>query len=108
MPSSSHSGPACRSNSSTDTVGRPAWSWRKLFHPYLWDEESIVIRRFLDDGWLGALHPVQGYLILPTTLLLPLAAGRRNQQQDDEDEPFAAGQVRQSGQDPGKRPQPVT
>lgn len=38
----------------------------------------------------------------------PLAAGRRNQQQDDEDEPFAAGQVRQSGQDPGKRPQPVT
>lgn len=53
------------------------WFWRRpeqLFHPYLWAEESIVIRRFLDDGWLGALHPVQGYLILPTTLLLPLAA----------------------------------
>lgn len=42
--------------------------------PTCGDEESIVIRRFLDDGWLGALHPVQGYLILPTTLLLPLAA----------------------------------
>lgn len=46
----------------------------QLFHPYLWDEESNVLRRFLDDGWLGALRPDEGYLILPATLLLPLAA----------------------------------
>ena len=53
------------------------WFWRRpeqLLRPYVWDEESVVIRRFLDDGWLGALRPVQGYLILPSTLLLPLAA----------------------------------
>jgi hypothetical protein len=46
----------------------------QLFHPYLWDEESLVLRRFMDDGWLGALRPVQGYEILPSSLLLPLAA----------------------------------
>ena len=32
------------------------------------------MRHFLDGGWLGAMRPVQGYVILPTTLLLPLAA----------------------------------
>ena len=32
------------------------------------------MRHFLDGGWLGAVRPVQGYVILPTTLLLPLAA----------------------------------
>jgi hypothetical protein len=45
-----------------------------MLHPYVWDEESLVIRRFLDDGWFGALRPVQGYLILPASFLLPLAA----------------------------------
>ena len=47
---------------------------QQVWHPYVWAEESIVVRHFLDGGWLGALRPVQGYVILPTTLLLPLAA----------------------------------
>ena len=46
----------------------------QLFHPYLWDEESQVIRHFLSDGWLGAQRPVNGYFNLPATLLVPLAA----------------------------------
>jgi hypothetical protein len=47
---------------------------QQVWHPYVWAEESIVVRHFLDGGWLGAVRPVQGYVILPTTLLLPLAA----------------------------------
>jgi len=53
------------------------WVWRRpeqAMHPYLWAEESVIVGRFLDAGWIGALHPLSGYMILPTTLLLPLAA----------------------------------
>jgi hypothetical protein len=47
---------------------------QQVWHPYIWDEEGIVVRHFLDGGWLSALGPIQGYLILPATLLVPLAA----------------------------------
>jgi len=47
---------------------------QQVWHPYVWAEESFVVRHFLDGGWLEAVQPVQGYVILPTTLLLPLAA----------------------------------
>ena len=47
---------------------------QQVWQPYIWDEEGIVVRHFLDGGWLGALRPVEGYLILPATILLPLAA----------------------------------
>ena len=47
---------------------------QQVWHPYVWAEETFVVRHFLDGGWLEALRPVQGYVILPTTLLLPLAA----------------------------------
>jgi hypothetical protein len=53
------------------------WFWRRpeaLAHPYVWDEESFVLRRFIEDGWASALHPVQGYLVLPTSLLLTISA----------------------------------
>lgn len=47
---------------------------QQVWHPYVWAEESFVVRHFLDGGWVEAVRPVQGYVILPTTLLLPLAA----------------------------------
>jgi len=46
----------------------------QLFHPYLWDEESQVIRHFLSDGWFSAQRPVNGYFNLPATSLVSLAA----------------------------------
>jgi hypothetical protein len=46
----------------------------QLFHPYLWDEESQILRHFLSGGWLGAQRPVNGYFNLTATLLVPLAA----------------------------------
>ena len=48
---------------------------QQVWHPYIWAEESFVVRHFLDGGWLGAVRPVQGYLILPTT---PAAAPGRH------------------------------
>jgi hypothetical protein len=46
----------------------------QIWHPYIWDEEGIVVRHFIDGGWFGALRPIEGYMILPATILLPLAA----------------------------------
>jgi hypothetical protein len=43
-------------------------------HPYVWDEESYIVRGFIETGSIGALKPPQGYLILPTNVLVPLAA----------------------------------
>ena len=45
----------------------------QLTRPYVWVEESFIIRNFLDDGWAGAFEPIQGYLILPSTVLVTLA-----------------------------------
>ena len=45
----------------------------QLTRPYLWVEESFIVRNFLDDGWAGAFEPIQGYLILPANILVALA-----------------------------------
>lgn len=53
------------------------WVMRRpeqLTRPYVWVEEALIIRNFLDDGWAGAFEPVQGYLILPANVLVALAA----------------------------------
>lgn len=46
----------------------------QLLHPYVWDEESFILRGFIENGWTEALKPPQGYLILPANVLVPLAA----------------------------------
>jgi hypothetical protein len=46
----------------------------QLTRPYVWVEESFILRNFLDDGWAGAFEPIQGYLILPANTLVALAA----------------------------------
>ena len=46
----------------------------QVSHPYVWDEESFVLKHFVDHGWLAPLKPVEGYLILPVGLLEALAA----------------------------------
>lgn len=53
------------------------WIWRRpgqLTHPYVWDEEVTLLRHYLDGGFIGALRPVQGYLILPPAFLFAVAA----------------------------------
>jgi hypothetical protein len=53
------------------------WVWRRpeqVVRPYVWVEESHILRNFLEDGWTSALEPVQGYLILPATFLVTLSA----------------------------------
>jgi hypothetical protein len=52
------------------------WIWRRpgqLTHPYVWDEESTILRHYLDGGFIGALRPVEGYLVLPPAVLLAIA-----------------------------------
>lgn len=52
------------------------WVWRRpeqLRRPYVWVEESEIIRNFLRDGWAGGLEPIQGYLVLPANVLVSLA-----------------------------------
>jgi hypothetical protein len=52
------------------------WIWRRpgqLTHPYVWDEESTILGHYLDGGFIGALRPVQGYLILPPAVLFAVA-----------------------------------
>jgi hypothetical protein len=46
---------------------------QQLSRPYVWVEESHLIRNFLEDGWAGALEPIEGYLILPANVLVALA-----------------------------------
>jgi hypothetical protein len=46
----------------------------QLTRPYVWVEESYVVRNFLEDGWSGAFEPLQGYLTLPANVLVALAA----------------------------------
>src|SRR5262245_46613636 len=46
----------------------------QLLHPYVWTEEKIVLIRFVHDGWKSAVLPVNGYLILPTSMLISLSA----------------------------------
>jgi hypothetical protein len=53
------------------------WVWRRghqFTHPYVWDEESVILRTYLDHGWAAALKPVQGYVVLPASFLVTLAA----------------------------------
>ena len=53
------------------------WIWRRpgqLTHPYIWDEESLILRHYLDGGFIRALRPIEGYLILPPAVLLAVAA----------------------------------
>jgi hypothetical protein len=45
----------------------------QLTRPYVWVEESFIVRNFLDDGWAGAFETIQGYLILPANVLVALA-----------------------------------
>lgn len=52
------------------------WIWRRpgqLTHPYVWDEEVTILRHYLDGGFIGALRPVDGYLILPPAFLFAVA-----------------------------------
>jgi hypothetical protein len=46
----------------------------QLLHPYVWDEESFVLRHVVQGDWLGALGPLQGYLTLPSNVFVALAA----------------------------------
>lgn len=53
------------------------WIWRRpeqLLRPYVWVEESHILQNYLEDGWTAALEPIQGYLILPATVLVTLSA----------------------------------
>jgi hypothetical protein len=53
------------------------WVWRRpeqLVRPYVWVEESDILANFLADGWAAALEPLQGYMLLPATFLVTLAA----------------------------------
>jgi hypothetical protein len=53
------------------------WIWRRpgqLTHPYVWDEEVTILRHYLSGGFIGALRPVEGYLILPPAFLFAVAA----------------------------------
>jgi hypothetical protein len=45
----------------------------QLTRPYVWVEESYIIKSFIEDGWAGAFEPIQGYLILPANVLVALA-----------------------------------
>jgi hypothetical protein len=46
----------------------------QLTRPYVWDEEAVVLKDFIESGWAAALTPVQGYLVLPSSPLLALGA----------------------------------
>src|SRR3954447_18698361 len=46
----------------------------QVSHPYVWAEESFIVRRYLEDGWAAALSPVQGYLVLPTSFFVTLGS----------------------------------
>jgi hypothetical protein len=53
------------------------WVWRRpeqLVRPYVWVEESHILQNFIEDGWSASLEPIQGYLILPATVLVTLSA----------------------------------
>jgi hypothetical protein len=53
------------------------WIWRRpeqVVRPYVWVEESTILRKFIEDGWAAALEPISGYLILPATVLVTLSA----------------------------------
>jgi hypothetical protein len=53
------------------------WIWRRpgqLTHPYVWQEEVTILRHYLSGGFIGALRPVEGYLILPPAFLFAVAA----------------------------------
>jgi len=53
------------------------WVWRRpeqLVRPYVWDEESYVLRYYVHGDWIGVLKPLEGYLTLPTNVLVALAA----------------------------------
>ncbi len=52
------------------------WVWRRpeqLTRPYVWVEESVIIRNFVEDGWAGGFEPIQGYLVLPANLFVSLS-----------------------------------
>ncbi|MCR1782664.1 hypothetical protein KVF89_08985 [Nocardioides carbamazepini] len=46
----------------------------QLLHPYIWCEESFVLRSWLDHGWSAAFEPLQGYFAFPSTFLITIAA----------------------------------
>jgi hypothetical protein len=53
------------------------WVWRRpeqLVRPYVWVEESTILENFVADGWTAAVEPIQGYVILPATVFVTLAA----------------------------------
>src|SRR4051812_6541305 len=53
------------------------WIWRRpgqLSHPYLWDEESFIVRNYLDHGWSAVFKPLEGYIVLPAAFFTTLAA----------------------------------
>ena len=59
------------------TVCTVIWVWRRpeqLVRPYVWDEESYVLRYYVHGDWFGVLKPLEGYLTLPTNVLVALAA----------------------------------
>jgi hypothetical protein len=48
----------------------------EFFAPYVWDEEAGIITHLMDHGWITAITPVNGQLILyPSTLLSLSASG---------------------------------
>ena len=82
---------------SAPSAGDHSWRWRKarelgavvclcfviwilrrphqLLQPYVWVEESQILREYIHHGWLGAIKfAPAGYLIMPVNLLLPFSA----------------------------------
>ena len=49
---------------------RPA----QLVAPYIWAEESVVLRSWLEEGWSAAFNPLQGYFAFPSTFFIVLGA----------------------------------
>lgn len=49
---------------------RPA----QLVTPYIWAEESVVLKSWLEQGWSAAFNPLQGYFAFPSSLLIVLGA----------------------------------
>jgi hypothetical protein len=53
------------------------WIWRRpeqLDHPYVWDEERVILRNYLDHGWAAVFKPLQGYVVLSSAFFTTLSA----------------------------------
>src|SRR4051794_31772571 len=47
---------------------------QQITSPYVWVEESFVLRNLVAHGWKAIVEPLQGYVVLPASLLITIAA----------------------------------